>query len=220
VLLARPIVNETYGCSETMSGQEAATIAPRAEFRVFGRGIIDVVKARMWDAQAVLQGIRRMPAEVYLLSRYPHDAIVKVGDGLLDIKAKTGVTPEGYEIFQPNGRFRFPVARDVLASVLSQLKVSIELTGDAYPIEAFVAIARRHDELVTVRAEKTRYGFTVNGVLCEYVEACFNGALMESACCESEDYGALPAVVEALWLSGFENVNYVRAAKQMLGIEA
>jgi hypothetical protein len=53
----------------------------------------------------------------------------------------------------------------------------------------------------------------------QYAEVCFNGAMMESACCESEDHGALADVVERLRLSGFENVNYVRAAKQILGME-
>jgi hypothetical protein len=132
---------------------------------------------------------------------------------------KTGETEQGYEIFQPRGKFPFPVQRGALASALSELKVPIDLSGDDYPMEVFIAIARRHADLVTVNVEKKRYGFTVNGVLCEYVEVCFNGAMMESACCESEDYGALADVVERLWLSGFENVNYVRAAKQILGME-
>ena len=43
-------------------------VASRADFRVFGRGVIDVVKAHMWEAHAVLQGVRRMPPEIYVLS--------------------------------------------------------------------------------------------------------------------------------------------------------
>jgi len=159
-----------------------------------------------------------MPLEVYLVSDQPHDAIVRVRDGLLDIKVKKGETPEGYEIFQPRGTFPFPLRHEALANALSELKVSIDLTADLYPIEVFIAIARRHAELVTVNVEKMRYGFTVNGVLCEYAEVWINGAMMESACCESEDYSALSEVVEALWLSGFDNVNYVKAAKQLLGM--
>ena len=46
----------------------------------------------------------------------------------------------------------------------------------------------------------------------------FNGALMESACCESADPPALARVVEALGLSGFANVNYLKAAKRVVGM--
>jgi hypothetical protein len=200
------------------SAEDAAKIIPRAEFRVFGRGVIDIVKTRMWEVHAVLQGVRRMPPETYFLSALTDDANVKVRDDLLDIKVKTAQTPEGYEIFQPHGKFPFPVKREELAGVLSELKVSVDLTGDRYPLEAFIAIARGVPELVPVTVEKTRYGFTVNGVICEYAEVWFNGALMESACCESEDYAAMAKVVEALGLSGFENVNYLKAAKRVVGI--
>jgi hypothetical protein len=200
------------------SAEDATKIVPRAEFRVFARGVIDIVKARMWGAHAVLQGVRRMPPETYFLSALTDDANVKVRDDRLDIKVKTGHTPEGYEIFQPRGRFPFPVKRGELAGVLSELKVSIDLTGDSYPLEAFIAIARRLPGLVSVTVEKTRYGFTVNGVICEYAEVWFNGALMESACCESEDYAAMAKVVEGLGLSGFENVNYLKAAKRVVGM--
>ena len=50
---------------------------------------------------------------------------MKVRDGLLDIKTKVGETPEGYEIFQPRGKFQFPVKREDLATILSHLKVEM-----------------------------------------------------------------------------------------------
>ena len=83
------------------TAEEAAKIVPRAEFRVFGRGIIDSVKSRLWNGKTVLFQARKMPAETYFLSRRTNEANVKVRDGLLDIKTKVGATPEGYEIFQP-----------------------------------------------------------------------------------------------------------------------
>lgn len=193
-------------------------VAARAEFRVFGRGVIDTVKARMWEAHAALQGIRRLPPEIYVLSTGSDEAIVKVRDGLLDLKVKTGHTSEGYEIFEPRGKFPFPVTREELARVLAELKVSIDLSADRYSLDALLAIARRQRELVAVTLEKTRHGFTVGDVICEYDEVWFNGALMESACCESEDPAALARVVGVLGLSGFANVNYLRAAKRVVGM--
>ena len=44
---------DTYSKNVTTSAEEAAKITPRAEFRVFGQGVIDVVKQKMWDAKAV-----------------------------------------------------------------------------------------------------------------------------------------------------------------------
>lgn len=36
------------------SSSDAEKITPRAEFRVFGHGIIERVKEKMWDAKATL----------------------------------------------------------------------------------------------------------------------------------------------------------------------
>ena len=200
------------------SAEEAAKIVPRAEFRVFGHGIIEGVKARLWNGKTVLYQARKMPAETYFLSRRTNEANVKVRDGLLDIKTKTGETPEGYEIFQPRGKFQFPVRRDELATILSHLGVEMELPAETYAFDEFVAMARTHADLVPVTVEKMRYGFTIDGVICEYAEVWFNGALVESACVESENYAAMRTVVEGLGLGERPNTNYLRAAKKVVGM--
>ena len=200
------------------SAEEAAKIVPRAEFRVFGHQIIEGVKRRMWNGKTVLFQARKMPAETYVLSRHTSEANVKVRDGLLDIKVKTGDTPEGYEIFQPRGKFQFPVRREELATILSHLGVEMELPAETYAFDEFVAMARTHADLVPVTVEKMRYGFTIDGVICEYAEVWFNGALVESACVESENYAAMRTVVEGLGLGERPNTNYLRAAKKVVGM--
>jgi hypothetical protein len=45
------------------------------------------------------------------------------------------------------------------------------------------------------------YGFTVDGVICEYARVWFNGAMVETACCESENYAGMRKVVEALGMA-------------------
>ena len=202
----------------THGGDSASSVA-RAEFRVFGRGVIDVVKTRIWEAHAILQGIRKMPPEIYFLAAGNEVANVKVRDGLLDIKVKTGETPEGYEIFQPRGKFQFPVRREELATIVSHLKADVAIDGDSCTIDEFVAIARRHPVLVPVTVEKMRYGFSIDGVICEYAQVWFNGAMVESACVESENYEAMRNVVEMLGLSTEPNTNYLRAAKRVVGID-
>jgi hypothetical protein len=210
---------ESYSKNVATSAEEAAKITPRAEFRVFGHGVIDIVKQKMWEAKAVLEKARKMPPETYFLSVRTSEANVKVREGLLDIKTKVGQTPEGYEIFQPRGKFQFPVKKAELATILSHLKVDIRLDKETYTLEEFIAMARKHPDLVPVAVEKMRYGFTVGGIICEYAQVWFNGALVESACCESENYAGMRQVIEALGISAMPNTNYLKAAKRVVGME-
>lgn len=210
---------DVFAKSTAVSVEEAARIVPRAEFRVFGQGIIDLVKQKIWDAGAVLQKARKMPAETYFLSAQTSEANVKVRDGLLDIKTKVGETPEGYEIIQPRGKFQFPVKQEDLATILSHLKVEMRLDKETYSIEEFIAMARKHPDLAPVTVEKMRYGFTVEGIICEYAQVWFNGAMVESACCESENYAGMGKAIEALGISAMPNTNYIKAAKRVVAME-
>lgn len=200
------------------SSSDAEKIIPRAEFRVFGHGIIERVKEKMWDAKATLFKARKMPEETYFLSLHTDTVNVKVRDGLLDIKTKTGETPEGYEIFQPRGKFQFPVQREELATILQHLQINMALDKESYTLEEFTNMARASSDLVPVKVEKMRYGFSVNGIISEYAQVWFNGAMVETACCESEDYAGIKAVVAALGLDELPNTNYLKAARQVVGM--
>lgn len=209
---------DVFAKNQATSVEEAARIVPRAEFRVFGQGVIETVRAHMYNGKTVLFQARRMPAETYFLSVHTNDANVKVRDGLLDIKLKVGETAEGYEIFQPAGKFKFPVAQADLQTILSHLKATMVLSQPSYSIEKFTEMARAHPELRVVKVEKMRYGFTVDGVICEYAQVWFNGALVETACAESENYAAMKQVVEGLGIAALPNTNYLRAAKRVVGL--
>jgi len=211
---------DVFAKNVATSAEEAAKIVPRAEFRVFGQGVIDIVTEKIWNGKTVLFQKRKMPKETYFLSIHTNEANVKVRDGLLDIKTKVGETPEGYEIFQPRGKFQFPVKKEDLATILSHLKVSMNLTQDSYTIEEFIEMARKHPDLTPVAVEKLRFGFTIDGIICEYAQVWFNGAMIESACVESENYAGMKLVVESLGLSGMPNTNYLKAAKRVVGMEA
>lgn len=200
------------------SAAAAGVIVPRAEYRVFGQGLIDIVQQKIWDAGATLQKARKMPAEVYFISRHTDEANVKVRDGLLDIKLKVGETPEGYEIFRPSGKFQFALRQADLAAIVGHIKVEMTLDKDAYSIEELIALARAHPDLVPVAIEKMRYGFTVEGVICEYARVTFNGALMETACCESEHYASLQKVIASLGIAAMPNTSYLKAAKRIVGM--
>lgn len=207
-------------CSQNRatSASEAEKITPRAEFRVFGKSIIAGVQEKMWDARANLHAARKMPVETYFLSAHTDAANVKVRDNLLDIKTKTGETEDGYEIFQPRGKFRFPVKKEDLRTILSHLQVEMATGQDEYTLDAFVALAQKYPDLRIVSVEKMRYGFSIDGIICEYAQVWFNGALVETACCESENYAGIKTVAEKLGIAGLANTNYLKAAKQVVGM--
>jgi hypothetical protein len=209
---------DPFAKNTATSAEEAAKIVPRAEFRVFGKGVVDLVKEKMWNGKTVLFQARKMPAETYFLSARTDEANVKVRDGLLDIKTKVGETPEGYEIFQPRGKFQFPVKKADLQTILSNLKIDAALSQDSYTIDEFIVMARKHPEMSAVSVEKMRWGFTIDGVICEYAQVWFNGAMVESACAESENYAGMKAVVEGLGIAAMPNTNYLKAAKRVVGM--
>lgn len=211
-------MTDVFAANQATSAEEAARIVPRAEFRVFGQDVIETVRARMYNGKTILMQARRMPAETYLLSVETNDANVKVRDGLLDIKVKVGETPEGYEIFQPRGKFQFPVERADLATILAHLKVDMALDRDTHALDAFIARARAHPALRVVTVEKMRYGFTIDGIVCEYAQVWFNGALIETACVESENHDGMKQVIASLGLAGRPNSSYLRAAKHVVGL--
>jgi hypothetical protein len=200
------------------SGQLAASNSPRAEFRVFGHDVIETVKARLWNGRTVLGQVRRMPAETYFLSAQTDDANVKVRDNLIDIKIKVARTPDGYEVFQPTAKFSLPISRVDLSTTVQHLKVVMNIDQDCYGLEDILMIARTHTDIRLVTVEKLRYGFTIDGVICEFAQVWFNGALIETACVESEQHDAMRPVIAGLGLSDRSNVNYLQVAKKIVGL--
>lgn len=206
-----------YDKNQATSAADAEKIVPRAEFRVFGQGILELVEKTMWKAQAKLFKIRQS-GETYILSVHTNEANVKIRDGLLDIKTKVGETDQGYEIFQPRGKFQFPVQQDELQTILENLQVKVALDKETYSFDDFLTLIKATEGLTAVDVQKERYGFSVDGVICEYARILFNGAQIESACAESEDYAAMEQVIEKLEIGDFENINYLKAAKEVVGM--
>lgn len=198
---------------------EAKAIVPRAEFRVFGRDVIAGVSEKMWSAGVKLYGKRVMKPETYILSRKTSAANVKIRGGLLDIKVKTGETPEGYEIFSPRGKFAFPAKPEDIRLVLESLEADIAAPEKEMTWEEFEALLRTSPDIAVVTVEKVRCGFSIGSVICEYAQVWFNGAMVETACCESEDYAAIAEAAKALGLENEPNTSYIHAAKKVIGWE-
>jgi hypothetical protein len=207
-----------YDANKATSAADAENVVPRAEFRVFGQGVVDIIKAAMWKSQATLFKARQS-GETYIISKHTNEANVKVRDGLLDIKTKVGETDAEYEIFQPRGKFQFPVQKEELVTILKNLKAEITLNEEQYSFDEFIELVAASDDVASVDVHKERYGFTVDGVICEYGRILFNGAMVETACVESEDYEAMEDVITKLEIGGFQNINYLKAAKRVVGMQ-
>lgn len=203
------------------SQQSDQAIQPtaRAEFRVFGLDIIAALQPRLFNGRTVLLQARELPAETYLLSLRGEEANVKLRAGLLDIKLRTGLTPQGYEIYQPSGKLELPLAREALERVFALLQAPLPAAAPAIcSAEQLVALARAEPGLRVVTVEKQRWGFSIDGVVCEYARVRFNGALLETACVESEDHEAMQRVIAELGLQQLLNTSYLRAARRVVGL--
>ena len=71
-------MTDTYAKNTAISAKDAEKLTPRAEFRVFGQGIIEPLKTKMWDAKATLYKVRVMPKETYILSKKTDEANVRM----------------------------------------------------------------------------------------------------------------------------------------------
>ncbi len=208
---------DVFETNQVTSAADAEKLVPRAEFRAFGQNVLDIVTASMWTAHAKLFKIRTSK-EIYILSKFTNEANVKIRDGLLDIKTKVSETEDGYEVFQPRGKFQFPVSKEELSKIFETLLVEVSLDKDEYSLDEFLTMVKADAGLAAVDVEKERYGFSVDGMICEYGKILFNGALLETACVESEDYQGMKKAIQALKLDHLDNINYLKAAKQVLGM--
>ena len=210
-------MTDVFEGNAATTAADAEKLVPRAEFRAFGQNILDIVTTSMWKAQAKLFKIRTS-GETYILSRLTNEANVKIRDGLLDIKTKVSETEDGYEVFQPKGKFQFPVSKEELGKIFESLLVEVALDQDTYTLDEFLGMVGENADLAAVDVQKERYGFSVDGMICEYGKILFNGALLETACVESEDYKGMKSAIKALELEGLENMNYLKAAKRVMGM--
>jgi hypothetical protein len=192
--------------------------AARAEFRVFGHGLIAALQPLLFNGRTVLQQSRRMPPEVYLVPTVLDSANVKVRGGLLDLKVKIDQTPQGFEVFEPRGKWPLPAGAEALIAVQAALGVAEQAAPTASDLPGLLAWARACPALRVVTVEKQRNGFSLDGVVGEYAQVWMNGALLETVCLETEDWAALARLVDELQLSTHPNTSYVRAAQRLLGL--
>ncbi len=126
----------------------------------------------------------------------------------MDIKAFV-TAQDGLEQWNPLMKGEFPLPIDVLRNdVFGAFKVDVpELPADACDLDRFLAIVAAHDDLQAVRVHKQRFGYMVNGTICEVANVLINGAGIDD----------IKKTIEDLGLTGVENINYLQAIKRVIG---
>jgi hypothetical protein len=196
-----------------------SVLYPRFEFRAFAQtfGIVEDKIRR----DSVCHDIGES-TETYLIAFGVEEQNVKVRDGRLAIK-RLVERRQHLERWEPVMDEAFPVSRALLHTTLLPA-----LRGrEANLGRSVYACHELLDDVVGPRRDvwracvfKRRFRFTIDECPTEIDELLINGAAIRSVAVESEDAEAVVTVVDKLGLSAYENINYPRAIRRIMGLES
>lgn len=192
-------------------------IIPRYEFRAFAQNF-GPVEAQIRQISP-RENIRES-AEIYIVSPDNDENNAKIRYDTLDIKVLIGEY-QGLEQWKPRFKQAFPLQTQTLhREVLPALGVEPpELSRATYSLEQFIdEVVWPHPGLFVAHVFKRRFGFSVSGCITEVAELLVNGAAIQTLAIESEDAGAVLQTKDILGLGAYENVNYLRAIKRIMGL--
>ena len=192
--------------------------SPRFEFRAFAKNF-GIVEQRLRSSSRCEQ--IRESAEIYILSAGNDRNNTKLRADKMDIKELIAEA-RGLEQWRPRMQGAFPLSAATLRDeVFPAFAVCPPaLARDTYSLEKLLTeVVRPHPQLVVAQVFKRRFGFTVNGCIVELAEVWINGAGIQTAAVESTDPAAVLATRASLALDVYENVNYLRAIKRVVGMQ-
>jgi exopolyphosphatase / guanosine-5'-triphosphate,3'-diphosphate pyrophosphatase len=192
-------------------------IIPRWEWRTFGESF-----GESDDRFAALEpgGVQESD-EIYFLSSLG-DQNVKIRDLLMDIKTLEQVNPDGLEQWKPVMKGAFPLSAAEVNSVFSALGVAPPpLARAEYTVEQFVSeLAEPGGHLRVVKVHKKRTRYKIDGCMSEMTEVVADGRRIRTVAIESEDPVRVIATVCKFGLAKFQNINYPRGLKQLVGMKS
>ena len=193
-------------------------IKPRFEFRTWAPnfGLVEQKMRRL----SACSGIRES-SEIYIVSSGNTENNTKVRDKLMDIKVFV-TEREGLEQWNPRMKGEFPMKASALeADVLPAFGLDMPaLERDEYTLEQYLEeVIRPNPALSAVRVFKRRFAFTINECIAEHGEIWINGSALQTVALESVDVPAILEGKKMLGLDEYENVNYLRAIKRVIGME-
>jgi hypothetical protein len=197
--------------------EPVSEIIPRFEFRTFAQnfGLVEMKLRRLSPCEQI-----RESSEIYIISAGNDQNNTKIRDGKMDIKVLVN-QDRGLEQWNPRMKGQFPMKTEVLQKeVFPAFGVDVpKFARSEYTLEQYLDdIIYPHPKLTPVRVDKLRFGFTVNGCITEIAHLLINGAAIQTVAVEQENAGAVLKALEQLGLTEFENVNYLRAIKRIIGL--
>lgn len=193
---------------------------PRFEFRTFGRDFESAAYLMSRLSVPVPEKVwERTSKETYIISRTNDVNNTKIRDGKMDIKTFVQEV-DGLEQWNPLMKGEFPMKAEILENdVFPAFKVEMpELNREEYTLDEFLAIIENHPDLQAVSVEKERFGYMINDTICEYANVWINGAMVVTVNSESTEIEDIKKTITDLGLKGIENINYLQAAKRIVGM--
>lgn len=193
---------------------------PRFEFRTFGRDFTEAAYLMARQSVPVPEKVwERTSEETYIISRTNDVNNTKIRDGKMDIKTFVQEV-DGLEQWNPLMKGEFPMKAEVLEKeVFPAFMVEMPaLNKDEYTLEEFMDMVNSNPNLQAVTVEKERFGYMVHDTICEYANVWINGAMVVTVNSESTELDDIKKTISALRLDGVENINYLQAAKRVVGM--
>jgi len=195
-----------------------ANIIPRYEYRIFGTEINHIIDKLKQVGQFDKE---RNISEIYLMTAGNIENNIKIRKKHLDIK-KLVVLNGIFEQWKPYNIGEFPLKTDIIRrEIFPALGVETPaFDKDKYTLEQFMKELIIEDpDIIVALTDKKRFGYQFNNCICEYAEIKINGALLYTVAVESESQQQVEESIAILGLNNFENINYPKQIKRVLGLE-
>ncbi|SVB65969.1 uncharacterized protein METZ01_LOCUS218823, partial [marine metagenome] len=142
----------------------------------------------------------------------------KIRDGKMDIKAHVQ-TVDRLEQWNPLMKIEFPISVNFLKSdIFPAFQVEIpDFEKTEYTMDEFLAMVKKHPDLQAVSVVKERFGYMVNGTICEVGNILINGTKVITINSESTELDDIKKTMIAIGLDDVENINYLQAIKRVIG---
>lgn len=193
----------------------ASKTALRWEWRCFAPSLATIAEAVAIPSDAA----SRESDEIYVLDPRGTEN-VKIRGGILDIKRIRQIDADGFELWEPVFKARFPLSRRDLAAASAIWPLPLEaMDGETCTVEQFIeAVVSRRTDLHVVRVHKSRRVFTYAGCVAELVRVAVESRTLESFSLEHEDPKRIRAALRALGLDSHANTNYSLGLRRALGL--
>ena len=189
-------------------------IIPRWEWRTFGESF--------GESETLIKGYEakaRESSEIYILSALSNDN-TKVRDMLMDIKYLVQINSDKLEQWNPLIKASFPISLENLTIVAKSWKVNLSKEiKEGMTYEEFLSMVNSNPNLKAVDVFKNRHGYKINETIVELAYLKFDGKPINTVAVEHEDPARVYETVKMLKLDKFENINYLRALKNSVGMK-